>query len=49
MTELLGRAIAKLQALSESEQDAIASIILDELEDERRSPAFSTSANSPYG
>ncbi|MFH7245074.1 MAG: hypothetical protein ACHWZW_19735 [Spirulina sp.] len=36
MTELLERAIARLQTLPESEQDAIASIILDEIEDERR-------------
>lgn len=35
MTELLERAIAKLQTLPESEQDAIASIILEEIEDER--------------
>jgi hypothetical protein len=44
MTELLERAIAKLQTLPESEQDAIASIILDEIEDERRwDEAFSRS------
>ncbi len=36
MTELLMRAIAKLQTLPESEQNDIASIILDEIEDERR-------------
>lgn len=36
MTELLERAIARLQALPESEQDAIASIILEEIEDDRR-------------
>jgi hypothetical protein len=36
MTELLERAIARLQTLPESEQNAIASIILDEIEDERR-------------
>jgi hypothetical protein len=35
MTELLERAIARLQTLPESEQNAIASIILDEIEDER--------------
>ncbi len=35
MTELLERAIARLQTLPDSEQDAIASIILEELEDER--------------
>jgi hypothetical protein len=44
MTELLERAIAKLQTLPESEQNAIASIILDEIEDERRwDKAFSRS------
>jgi len=36
MTELLERAIAKLQALSELEHDAIAAMILEELEDELR-------------
>jgi hypothetical protein len=36
MTELLERAIAQLKSLPESEQNEIASIILDELEDERR-------------
>ncbi|NES86135.1 MAG: hypothetical protein F6K10_34815 [Moorea sp. SIO2B7] len=35
MSELLERAIAKLQTLPESEQNAIASIILEEIEDER--------------
>ena len=34
MTELLERAIARLQNLPESEQNAIASIILEEIEDE---------------
>lgn len=44
MTELLERAIARLQALSESEQNAIASVILEEIEDERRwDDAFSRS------
>lgn len=44
MTELLERAIARLQTLPESEQNAIASIILDEIEDERRwDEAFSRS------
>ncbi|MGF1522284.1 MAG: hypothetical protein ACFBSF_08205 [Leptolyngbyaceae cyanobacterium] len=44
MTELLERAIARLQALPESEQNAIASIILEEIEDERRwDEAFSRS------
>jgi hypothetical protein len=36
MTELLERAIARLQTLPESEQNEIAAIILDEIEDERR-------------
>jgi hypothetical protein len=35
MTELLKSAIAKLQTLPESEQDAIASTILEEIEDEK--------------
>lgn len=44
MTELLERAIARLQNLPESEQNAIASIILDEIKDERRwDEAFSRS------
>ena len=36
MTELLERAIARLKTLSASEQDAIAAMILEELEDEIR-------------
>ena len=36
MTELLRQAIAKLQTLSKNEQNAIASLILEELEDEQR-------------
>jgi hypothetical protein len=36
MTELLERAIARLKTLPSSEQDAIATIILEEVEDERR-------------
>ncbi|NJP11281.1 MAG: hypothetical protein HC866_18875 [Leptolyngbyaceae cyanobacterium RU_5_1] len=44
MTELLERAIARLQTLPESEQDAIALMILEEIEDERRwDEAFSRS------
>ncbi len=44
MTELLECAIARLQALPESEQNAIASIILDEIKDDRRwDEAFSRS------
>jgi hypothetical protein len=46
MTDLLERAIARLQTLPESEQDAIASIILEEIEDERRwDAAFASSPN----
>ena len=46
MTELLERAIARLQTLSESEQNAIASIILEEIEDERLwDESFSRSPN----
>ncbi len=36
MTELLEEAIAKLKNLSSVEQDAIAAMILEELEEERR-------------
>jgi hypothetical protein len=36
MTDLLKSAIAKLQTLPESEQDVIASVILEEIEDEQR-------------
>ena len=36
MTQLLEEALAKLQQLPDSEQDAIASMILDELADEQR-------------
>ena len=35
MTELLERAIALMQALPEEEQDAIASVILAEIEEEQ--------------
>ncbi|WAL58302.1 hypothetical protein [Thermocoleostomius sinensis] len=46
MTELLERAIARLQALPESEQDAIAAMILEEIEDDRRwDESFSRSPN----
>lgn len=46
MTELLERAIARLQALPESEQDAIAAMILEEIEDDRRwDELFSRSPN----
>lgn len=47
MTELLEHAIARLQTLPESEQDVIASIILEEIEDERRwNEAFSRSPDT---
>jgi hypothetical protein len=36
MTELMERVITKLKSLPESEQNEIAAIILDELEDEQR-------------
>lgn len=46
MTELLERAIARLQALPESEQDAIAAMILEEIEDDRHwDESFSRSPN----
>ncbi len=46
MTELLERAIARLKTLPASEQNAIASMILEELEDELRwDEAFSHSEN----
>lgn len=35
MTELLERALNRLQTLSEREQDAIATLILEELEEEQ--------------
>lgn len=36
MTELLERAIAKVKTLPEHEQDAFATLILEEIEDEAR-------------
>ncbi len=36
MTELLDRALAEVQKLTEAEQDAVAAIILEEFADERR-------------
>ena len=36
MTKLLEQAFAKAQSLSESEQDAIARLLIDEIESERR-------------
>ena len=47
MTELLERALARLKTLSATEQDTIASMILEELEDDRRwDEAFSRSPNT---
>lgn len=44
MTELLESAIARLKALPENEQNAIATIIMEELEDETKwDEAFSRS------
>ena len=46
MTELLERAIATLQTLPESEQKAIAAMILEEIENDRRwDESFSRSPN----
>ena len=36
MTQLLEQALIEVKKLTESEQDAIAKLILDELDDERR-------------
>ena len=36
MTKLLEKAVAKAQALPEAEQDAIAQIVIDEIESEQR-------------
>lgn len=47
MTELLDQAIARVKTLSVSEQDAIAAIILEELEDDRRwDEAFARSSDA---
>lgn len=47
MTELLERAIAKLKTLPAREQDAIAAMILEELEDEiKLDAAFARSHNA---
>ena len=46
MTKLLEKAISEVQRLSEGEQDAIAQLILEELEDERRWDASFT--GSPH-
>jgi len=46
MTELLEQALAKLETLPHQEQDAIAAMILEELEDERRwDESFARSSN----
>ena len=46
MTELLERALAEVARLSPRDQDAIAAIILEELEDDRRwDEAFARSAD----
>ena len=46
MTELLERALAEVAKLSPTDQDAIAAIILEELEDERRwDESFARSAD----
>lgn len=46
MTELLERALHRLQTLSDREQDAIATLILEELEDEQRwDESFAQSAD----
>ncbi|NWF62385.1 MAG: hypothetical protein HXY43_24855 [Fischerella sp.] len=46
MTELLEQAIARLKTLPSSEQDAIAAMILEEIEDDRRwDESFSRSPN----
>ncbi|MEG4228358.1 hypothetical protein QUA35_18955 [Microcoleus sp. N9_B2] len=47
MTELLERVIAKLKTLPASEQDAIASMILEELQDDLRwERAFASSPDA---
>ncbi|GAB4231413.1 MAG: hypothetical protein Kow0049_13760 [Stanieria sp.] len=47
MTELLKLAIAKLKTLPSNQQDAIAAMILEELEDEMRwDKTFANSQNS---
>jgi hypothetical protein len=46
MTELLEKALAEVSKLSAEEQDAIASLILDALEDDRQwDAAFAASQN----
>ena len=45
MTKLLEQAVARVRELSEAEQDAIARIVIDEIESERRWDA--STAKSP--
>ena len=47
MTQLLERAYAEVEQLTEPDQDAIAALILEELEDERRRQQ--SFAQSPQG
>ena len=50
MTQLLERALSEVSKLSESDQDVIAALILDELEDERRwDSAFAKSQDQLMG
>lgn len=47
MTEMLEKAISEVQQLSETDQNAIAQLILEELEDERRWDAAFAHPKSP--
>jgi hypothetical protein len=49
MTQLLNDALAEVQKLSASDQDAIAAIILDELADERRWDAAFAASQDQLG
>ena len=49
MTQLLEKAIAKVSALPDSEQDAAASVLLSELESERRWDQLFTSSQDLLG
>ena len=49
MTELLEKALAEVQELPDSEQDAIAAIILDEIADERRWEEAFKRSQEPLG
>ena len=47
MTQLLEKAVAKVSALSDSEQDALASVLLTEIEAEQRwNQLFASSQNA---